>query len=174
MRALLFSMALSILASSPVEADQQTIVKNWTYGATGNGSAAASTASDSGTQLVVYCAAKKQCYIFVRSDIGCDDGNKQIFLVNAESGAEPFTMTCTKLDIPGSKSQFANSFDNFKEILNVILENHSIAIAIPLVSGMFQVVHFSLEGSNEAISAVGNLAKDAANPNPAGLHDQVL
>lgn len=174
MRALSFSVILTILAALPANADPQTTVKSWTYGAMDDGSAAASTTSDSGTQLVVYCVAKKQCYIFVRSDIGCDNGNKQVFLVNAESGAAPFTMTCTKLDIAGSKSQFANSFDNFKDILDIILENHSIAIAIPLISGMFQVVHFSLEGSNEAISAVAQLAKEPPKAKPAGLHDQVL
>jgi hypothetical protein len=166
-------LLLALVAALPVSAEPRIAsVRDWTYKDFHDGSAAGSTNNDSGSTLAVYCAADQQCMIFLITSTGCEENGKYTVLVNADSGAMTETAACSKLNNPATKEQFALIFDDFQGLLNTILKDHTIGFSIPLASGMFKVTRFSLEGSNEVLSAVGGSVKESSKP--VGLKDQVL
>jgi len=172
MRTLVLLLLLTVIAL-PTSAEPRTAtVKNWTFKDFRDGSAGGDTTNESGSELGVYCSGTQQCFIFLITDTGCEENGKYTVLVNADSGAVATNASCTSINTPGSKGRFALVFDNFDTLLNSILKDHAIGFSIPLASGMFKVTRFSLEGSNEVLSAVGQTIKGGSKP--AGMKDQVL
>jgi len=173
MRTYLLGLLLTLVVGLPAYAEpRMTTVRDWTYKDFHDGSAAGSTTNESGSTLIVYCAAAEQCMIFLVTSTGCEENGKYTVLVNADSGAVAENATCSKISTPAAKEQFALVFNDFQTLLNTILKDHMIGFSIPLANGMFKVTRFSLEGSNEVLSAVGQSVKGSSKP--AGLKDQVL
>lgn len=173
MKSLMFALVFTVLVGARANAAQHSsTVKDWTFKDFGDGTSAAQTFNDSGSTLGVYCAAEKQCVLFLRAETNCTPDGKYPVLVNADSGAMAQNTTCVNLGSPDSKDQFALVFDDFQGMLNTILKDRTVGFSIPMASGMFKVTRFSLEGSNEVLSAVGQTIKGTAKP--AGLKDQVL
>jgi hypothetical protein len=105
----LFVIASTASAAAP----RVATVKDWTFKDFRDGSASGSTTNGSGSTFGVYCGEAKQCTIFLLTDLTCDEGKKQIVLVNADSGAMAENTTCSKINKPNEKEQFALTFDDF-------------------------------------------------------------
>jgi len=147
---------------SGAKADQT--VKDWVFSKLGGGSAIAYTGNDSGSRLGVVCTAANECDAYVYSATGCDDGSKIPVLINTDSGSASFNVTCKNISSPSEKQNFVFVFDELKPILNILLKNQTLGLALPLASGQFKVLHFSLQGSNEALAAVSRSVKPSATP----------
>jgi hypothetical protein len=173
-KALLGTLILSGLALGVQAGPRSATVRDWTFKDFGDGTSGGQTMNESGSALGVFCAAVQQCSVFLRTTDSCTDGNKYTVMVNSDSGASALSATCANIGTPDSKGQFAIFFDDFQSVLNVILKDHAIGIAIPLASGQFKVVRFSLEGSNEVLAAVGEALGPKSKAKPAVMKDQVL
>lgn len=151
---------------------QPVSVKNWVSQNYADGSSGAWTNNESGSSLGLYCTAANQCTAFLGADTGCDDGSKYPAMMNTDSGASSQPMTCANISSANEKPRYVLVFDDFQTVLGVVLKNHAIGFAIPLAGGMFKVMHFSLEGSNEALAAVSAAIKSESKK--ASLQDQVM
>ncbi len=109
--------------------------------------------NESESSVGVLCSTASQvCFAYLRSNSTCNEGDKQVALVNTESGAFPIEMSCAKIQFE-SGQEFINFLGDYGTMKNAILKNNDLGIALPLTSGQFKVVRFSLRGSNQAIEA---------------------
>jgi hypothetical protein len=133
-------------------------VKDWTISLDTNYQEA-NTSSDSGGLLGVFCILQSQsCFAYFTSGNPCVESRTVPVLVNANTGAALFQTTCRGMDVKTGKL-WVNVFDDMDGIKKIMLEASSLGIAIPLGSGLFKAVRFSLMGSNEAIDAVQTLPR---------------
>ena len=147
--------AVLISLCSPCWSAQPVTVKDWVFQKQGNGTAEAWTVNESGSQLGVVCYRKGSCLAYFVSDSGsCDDGSKYPALMNAGSGALSLSTVCRKIETDSGKARFVLVINEFDPVLDSMLKDHNMGIVIPMANGMFKVARFSLEGSNEALSAV--------------------
>jgi hypothetical protein len=121
------------------------------------GTAVASTSNDSGSTLGVYCLGAKNCDAYLRTSTTCEEGAKYPVLVNSDSGANNFVVTCKNLASTGEKQNFVFVFDQFDTLINLMLKDRALGVAFPLASGQFKVARFSLDGSNESLAAVNRV-----------------
>jgi hypothetical protein len=129
---------------------------DWVAHVTGN-EREAFTNNESGSALGVLCSVESQhCLAYLRANTTCSEGNKQVALVNTDSGAFPIDMLCSKIR-GQSGPEFVNLLGSYDDMRDVILKHNSIGIALPMTGGQFKVVRFSLIGSNQAIEAVEHL-----------------
>jgi hypothetical protein len=130
------------------------VEKDWTFQDTGNGTAVAYTNNDSGSTLGVFCAAAKNCSVYLKTATGCNDGAKYPVLVNADSGAMTVSLTCQNIASAGEKRNFVFVFDDFNAIFCAMVKDSALGVALPLAGGQFKVARFSLNGSTETIAEV--------------------
>jgi hypothetical protein len=173
---IVYALMCLVLASSPLAAapPKSGTVKDWTFTDYADGTAGAQTTNESESSLGVYCASKDNCLAYLATDSGCQDGSKYTVMMNANSGANALLATCKSLATPRSKQQFALFFEDLGAVLDTMLKDHTVGFAIPLASGQFKVVRFSLEGSNETLAAVDSAEGAAPGAKPAVNRDETL
>lgn len=155
---------LALLFATPSWSDQPVRVKDWIFQKT-NGMAEAWTVNDSGSQLGVVCSTASSCLAYFVSDSGtCEDGSKYPALLNSASGALALSTMCKKIGSDSEKPRFVLVINEFNQVLDAMLKDHNLGIVIPMASGMFKVARFSLEGSNEALSAVNQATGSQSKP----------
>lgn len=99
----------------------------------------------------------KQCVHFLIADIACEDGSQYPVLVNSDYSALSFDTICSENE--GSYELILSNFDAIHEIL---IKSNVAGFAIPMASGQFKVVRFSLSGSSEAMSEAERRVQDSA------------
>jgi hypothetical protein len=170
-----FTLSLVLVATPLAAAPPKSgVVKDWVFTNYGDGTAAAHTTNDSGSSVGIYCSTKESCIAFLATDSGCQDGNKYTVMMNANSGANALVATCKNLATVESKQHFVLVFEDFDSVLTSVLRDHTVGFAIPLASGQFKVARFSLEGSNETLSAVHSTTAAVPGPKAASNRDETL
>jgi hypothetical protein len=142
--------AIAIFATACAFAESK-IYGDWVLHTTDEGDAVvAMTGSDSGTTFGLVCRKDADgCYWSISSGNTCEDNSTSVYLINTDVGSASIETIC----------QVANSGNNyvmltpFDTITDVVRKSKSIGIAIPLDSGKFRVLRFSLTGSNQAMDA---------------------
>jgi hypothetical protein len=173
MRIAAFFLVLTASALSTANAEPQSVaVKDWTVKLFDDGSSGAQTSNDSGSSFGVYCTDEKNCVAFLLASTDCDDSSKYPVLLNSTSGAMALATTCANISTPGSKQRFALVFDDFSTVLNIALKDRMVGFSIPMANGAFKVTRFSLDGSNEAVTAMNKAIQGKTKP--VRLKDQVL
>jgi uncharacterized protein YqgC (DUF456 family) len=155
---MLLLLSLGAFAADPVA------VKSWAYQDFGNGSTLALTKSNRGAILGVYCALGG-CQIVLGTSMACRAGNHYTSLASSDSGARAVEGTCINISSAAEKPRYVLALSDFTTMLTVLLQDHSIAFAVPAADGTFVVVRFSLEGANEALAAINHIQRDQAQPN---------
>lgn len=122
----------------------------------GTGDAVAATFSDgTKTMLAVRCLAKSQgCFHLVRLGSQCEDGSQYPVLINAPTGSVAVTGICSGNG--GDWDLLLSPFDNVRSMLNGA---GMVGLAIPMASGAFKAVRFSLKGNSEAIRAAEKMVE---------------
>jgi hypothetical protein len=165
-------LALLLVATSAVGADQQKIEKAWTFKATGDSGGIAFTENGSGSTLGVVCSQSNPCKVWLQTQNTCEVGATFPVLATSQSGAASHLLKCENVASGSEKPDYAFLFDDLNAMLNVILKDHMIGFALPLASGEFRVVRFSLEGSNETLALLSKTITPTAKA--ASLKDQTL
>jgi hypothetical protein len=109
----------------------------------------AATGSDSGAVLGVWCSLETEsCFAYFNSGTACAEGRGVPVLLNTATGAAVLQSTCTAIG-----KMWVNVFDDYSSATTLMLKATRVGIAIPLDSGMFKVIRFSLAGAGDAIAA---------------------
>ena len=170
--ALVFSFLSAFAVSQSNAEPRSASVKDWSFKLFDDGSAGAQTLNDSGLALGVYCAAAKNCQAYLLASMDCEENGKYPVLMNSTSGAQALNTTCANISTPDSKPRFALFFDDFEAVVSLMFKDRVAGFSIPMADGTFKVSRFSLDGSNEALTAVNQAI--TKNSKPVGLKDQVL
>lgn len=136
--ALLTAMPASTLAQSSRYGDWQVTV---------NAAATeASTVNQSGSILGFICVLSiDRCIYYVSAHTTCDQGGSSAVLINTDAGALVSTISCIKLG-----DNYYNSIQDSPDLDTAINKSTWLGIAIPMKSGQFKVVRFSLVGAFKA------------------------
>lgn len=114
------------------------------------------TSNDSGSAFGFLCNTDS-CSAYLDTNNRCDEGVNVPILINAESGSAYVSSKCTHFPLAGSVRYLAVIDD--KQIATAIATGTVIGFAIPLASGEFKVVRFSLKGANSATELAVSAAK---------------
>jgi len=96
------------------------------------------------------CFAKtQQCIHVLSADVGCEVGAEYPILVNSDYSAMSMNAVCGK-----NQEKFELYLTQYDNIHKILQKGNDIGFAIPMNSGRFKVVRFSLRGSEKAISYV--------------------
>jgi len=144
-KVVLLFISLFVFASIALGAEQY---QKWHVLQTSNGDGVAATfGKDTDISLVFRCFAKdKQCLHLIRPKIKCDDGGEYPMLVNSDSGAYLLTAICGHSK--GVPELYLKEYD---KVHNMLKNGSYIGFAIPMESGSFKAVRFSLMGSSKAM-----------------------
>lgn len=124
-----------------------------------NGDMVAGTQQDNFSKALVYRCFKdiNKCAHVLIADIVCDDGYTYPVLVNSEHSALSMNTLCS---VNESRSELI--LTEFDLIHEIIRKSDIVGIAVPMASGQFKVVRFSLSGSSKAMDyAEGKLVDSA-------------
>lgn len=114
----------------------------------GSGDTIAATFIDSGTKyLAVRCfAATSQCMHVLVTGSRCEDGSSYPMLLNGSTGAATIDGVCS---LNGTTHELLlTPFDKVRTAIN---GSGVLGVAIPMESGAFSAVRFSLNGSKRAL-----------------------
>lgn len=154
--AILLIAALFLCSVAQAEEKQ---FEDWFVVRADNGDMVAGTQQDNFSKALVYRCFKElnKCAHVLIADIECDDGHTYPVLVNSEHSALSMDTLCT--DNEGESELILTEFDRIHKIIQ---KSNVIGIAVPMASGQFKVVRFSLKGSSKAMSyAEGKLVDSA-------------
>lgn len=122
----------------------------------------AATGVDNDKYLAYRCFGKTgKCVHVFNLAAECQDGKSYPVLVNSSYSALAMTCACSK---NGHRYELVPDFDQFHKILES--STGYIGLALPMVSGQFKVVRFSLAGVRDAMA----LAERAATRDSAEYH----
>lgn len=153
-----FIVMAALLLSSNLAAEQRQF-GDWFVVRADNGDMVAATQQDNFSKALVYRCfqALSKCAHVVIADIECEDANTYPVLVNSEHSALSMNTLCSVNE--GRSELILTEFDLIHEIIR---KSDVIGIAVPMTSGHFKVVRFSLDGSNRALDYTeGNLVDSA-------------
>jgi hypothetical protein len=112
------------------------------------------TANESGSTFGLVCLTNiDRCFFYISPQTTCNDGSASIVLINSDAGALSSKVTCTKLG-----DNFYSMIEDFDNVQSAIIKSNNIGIALPMESGLFKVVRFSLIGANAAIKKAADRA----------------
>jgi hypothetical protein len=115
------------------------------------------TANDSGSTFGVICGAD-DCKFYLRLGISsCDKDASYKTLINSDSGASVFNLSCSPLTIEGRKEYVLLIEESLKSLSDPLLKTTTIGFAIPMAGGQFKVSRFSMRGFPKAMELIGNL-----------------
>ena len=146
MKRLIFLVFFLVLCQSSL-ADQRFI--DWSVTTTSNGNTIAATVQDNADKMLAYICYKKlnSCVHVLMADIACVDGQKYPVLVNSNTSALAMIGLCVAIE-NGKFELVLTEFDNIHRLLQ---QSSTIGFAVPMESGLFKVVRFSLNGSSKAM-----------------------
>ena len=148
-----FALVMICLSGS-VWADKQTI-GDWVLDIQSEFSEAY-TGNDSGSTFGFLCGSDScSAYLDVKSH--CDENSSIPMLINAESGSAYVSAKCTHFPQAGSVRYIAVIED--KLIATAISSGAAIGFAMPMLSGEFKVVRFSLDGALRATDLAASVVK---------------
>lgn len=130
---------------------------DWTVSADASGTEAA-TINKSGSIFGFACIVSiDRCIYYISTHTTCDQGASSAILISSDSGALASTINCIKLG-----DSYYNSIQSTSDLATAISKGTTIGIAIPMESGQFKVVRFSLIGASVAIPAAATRAAELA------------
>lgn len=108
------------------------------------------TLNDSGSFIGFRCFASTQmCIHALSAGTKCEDGGNYPILINSDYSSLSMDAICS---INGTNHElFLTKYDVIHDIL---LKGNHVGFAIPMESGQFKVVRFSLDGSDAAMNFV--------------------
>lgn len=131
-------------------------------------SAFASTKNDSGSALGVIC--NSSCAFFINPLIPCKQDARFPVLVNSPAGAFPVTLMCTQLE-----RRYLYTATVSGTLLDAMEIGGELGVAMPMESGQFRVVRFSLTGALKATTRAFELSEAGKeDTGQKGLRDQTL
>ena len=146
------SVAVCIYAAAFSSFSAEQAYGDWfvTYADDKSGDTITATFSDgTSTAFAIRCFAKdNRCLHLVRLGSLCEDGSTYPVLINAPTGAAAVTGVCSIND--GVPEMLLTPFDDVRSALN---GSGMLGVAVPMASGAFKAVRFSLKGSSQAIKA---------------------
>lgn len=148
--ACMFASASAALAQATNSGDWRVVTAD-----DGSGDVIAGTFTEGGSEILAYrCfASSGNCSYVLMPDTDCVSGNEYPMLVNAEAGAALVTGTCYRTS---TKSQYG--LQPYKPIETAINGGTGmIGFALPMASGGFKAVRFSVRGGRVAIQAAETL-----------------
>ena len=144
-------LAIVVFLYSPVSfaAQNGQVFGDWMIGVMSSGMTCAMSNSSEGTLLVKCCADGGCSWALTNSSIGGDKGTQYPALINSDSagGASVTLLTCIDSSKP---TMFLVS--DFATMETLSQHGTKIGIALPMASGTFQVIRFSLHGVKEALA----------------------
>lgn len=153
---LLFLLALSLSAQS--SAQQARTFQDWLSvpARDGSGDRIAITSIDGNSKyLAVRCFVDSGlCASVVNAGTQCEVGGSYPILVNSSLGALSLTGLCTISD--GRYELALSPYSDLREMLD---SSGMIGFAVPLASGLFSAVRFSLRGSTAAVRDAENVLR---------------
>lgn len=132
----------------------------------GSGDVIAATSTDgSGTELLGYrCfAASQKCLHVLIPNTGCEDEGRYPMLLNAASGSSMVTGLCYKTE--KSDQLLLTPFESIRSPIEQ--DSGLLGFAIPMKSGAFKAVRFSLKGSKAATAAAERIMRNTTPARPA-------
>ena len=164
---------VSMLLSSTSNAQTRTFA-DWSMGRqTAETGWYAATENDSGNVLGKYCFSDiASCMYLIGMKTSCTSGSKYPVLVNATTGSETLEVYCN--GPLGTLGLYQYVFTDFDRINRIVLEAERVGFAVPLRNDRFNVVRFSLVGSNQAIEAMTNAYNRSETPRRGSTRDQRL
>ena len=119
----------------------------------------ASTTNASGGRLMKSCYVSTQnCMWGMSLGPSCNDGESYVVLVNAKSGVQSIGTICRG----AKKTEQHMVFDDFAAMEKISSNDEMIGFAVAMEGGQFQVVRFSLLGSEAATAATEAVVISAA------------
>lgn len=121
---------------------------DWFVVRSDNGDLVAGVAQEDFNRMLVYRCFQElnQCAHVLLADIQCDDSDVYPILVNSDHAALSMNTICSENE--GNSELVLSEFDAIHEIL---INASVVGLAVPMASGHFKVVRFSLNGSAEAM-----------------------
>jgi hypothetical protein len=165
-------LALCTFPMAPARAQQQ--MKAWSVAKFDNGMAVAGTQNESGSVLGLACNSSGQCVVFMTpaSQFQCVNGSKHPIFVNSNSGAALLQTVCARVP-QGGKKRIVLVFEDFEQVTKLILRDEMAGFCIPMTSGNFRVVRFSLSGSARALKSISRGQARGGRPSEI-LRDETL
>ncbi len=102
-------------------------------------------------------ADSQECAHILVADITCENEADTPLLINSDHSALAMNAIC--VDAGDSHELLLTDFENTHTIL---LEANVVGFAIPMESGQFKVIRFSLQGSRKAMEYVEKKIQDSA------------
>lgn len=107
------------------------------------------TTNQSGSIFGFICSASvNRCMYYISTHTTCDLGSTSTILISTDAGALTSTITCTKFG-----DNYYNAIQNTNDLNSGIAMSMNLGIAMPMKSGEFKVVRFSLVGAKAATGA---------------------
>lgn len=147
----ILAVALPLVSVVPITTPAQTTqYGDWQTDLTSSEVPEAFTVNLSGSIFGFICSVSiDRCVYYVSANTTCNQGSKSSILINTEAGALTSDIICTQLG-----NNYYNVIQDTQDLSNAMLKSTNIGIAIPMESGEFKVVRFSLMGSNAATGVV--------------------
>ncbi|WP_303761181.1 hypothetical protein [Alcanivorax jadensis] len=144
-------LLLSTFASLAYAVDIQQRFGAWTVIRANDGiDLIATTANESGSFIGFRCFAKSQeCAHVLFADIECTDGGSNPILINSDYSALSMNAFCSK-----NGANYELLLTPYDDIHRILQKGNDVGFAIPMASGQFKVVRFSLNGSEKAMEYV--------------------
>lgn len=148
------SLFISVLLTSNALAAE--VIKDWSW-SVGDNYAWAATINKSGDIFGQYCYYDSgHCLYLIATNSACNEDSKYPILTNSPSGAFSNSLFCkTKVN----REQYSYIVNNFDQIDEVVKEDAYLRFAIPMESGKFKTMTFSLLGSKKAILSMREYAE---------------
>jgi hypothetical protein len=155
---LVLALIMVLLLSSNAGAEEKHF-GDWIVVRADNGDMVAGTQQDNFSKALVYLCFKNlnKCAHVLIADIVCEDKNMYPVLVNSEHSALSMNTICSVND--GRSELILTEFDLIHEIIK---KSGIIGIAVPMASGHFKVVRFSLNGSIKAMDYAEEKISDSS------------
>lgn len=149
MRSITALMSLVLCLVSTVVAAQTRTFRDWQVMVSDDKKDLIAATSVDGDKYLAYrCFGKTgKCVHVFSLAAECEDGKSYPVLVNSSYSALALTCTCSK---NGSRYELIPEYDRFNRILKG--GTGYIGFALPMVSGQFKVVRFSLTGAQDAMA----------------------
>lgn len=132
---------------------------DWFVVRSDNGDQVAGTVKDGGTKLLGYRCYKSlnKCTHILDLDISCENGRRYPVLVNSDYHSLSMPAVCYNEN--GRSELLLPKFDSIHTILQ---KARVVGFAVPMNSGLFKVVRFSLDGSSEAMRDAEEVIGDSS------------
>jgi hypothetical protein len=133
-------------------------IGDWTWSTNNPSFYYAGTVNPDKHFLGQYCYIKsKNCMYLARFSITCRKGSEIPAMMNSDRRSSHIKLYCGK---KLSKGGSAIILKKFKDVKRVIRGSNEVTFAIPMTSGRYKIIRFSLDGASSAISAMRTRARD--------------